>query len=48
LQSPLDPVFSFGGALAWLVAVISIAGAASFVPARRAARLSVQAALAYE
>jgi len=47
-QAPLTYVFSTTGAVIWLVVVIVLAGAASFLPAWRAARYSVREILAYE
>ena len=48
LQSPLTYVFSYQGAIGWLAAVLIIAVVASFLPARKASRLSVRETLAYE
>ena len=48
LKAPLDYIFSVGGALIWLVAVIVIAALACFVPAWKAARLTVRDVLSYE
>lgn len=45
---PLSYTFSALGALLWLFVVILLASSASLWPARRAARLSVREALAYE
>ena len=47
-QAPLNYVFSTTGAIIWLVVVIVLAGAASFLPAWRAAKYSVREILAYE
>ncbi|MCB9433048.1 MAG: FtsX-like permease family protein [Ardenticatenaceae bacterium] len=48
LQSPLTYVFSTGGGVGWLAAVLLIASLASYLPARNASRLSVRETLAYE
>lgn len=48
LRLPLDFSFSIGGALLWLVVVSVLSVAASFLPARKAARVTVRDALAYE
>lgn len=48
LKNPLSYQYAFNGALAWLVAVLTIAIFASIFPAWRAARLSVRQTLAYE
>jgi putative ABC transport system permease protein len=48
LHSSLDYTFSATGAILWLLAVLLIAGLASFVPAWRASRLTVRDVLAYE
>jgi putative ABC transport system permease protein len=48
LQAPLSTTFSAGGALLWLAAVALVSALASFVPARRAAGLTVREVLAYE
>lgn len=48
LESPLNYVFAFNGALGWLVAIIFIGFLASFLPAWNASRLSVRETLAYE
>ncbi|NDJ34364.1 MAG: FtsX-like permease family protein, partial [Chloroflexi bacterium] len=45
---PLTFTFSLMGALVWLVLVIVIAAVSSYLPARRAAQLSVRETLAYE
>jgi putative ABC transport system permease protein len=47
-QTPLSYTFSFAGALIWLALVLLIAGLASALPARGAARLTVRDVLAYE
>ncbi|MBN1581825.1 MAG: ABC transporter permease [Anaerolineae bacterium] len=43
-----DYVFSYPGVGLWLLVAVVVSAAASFWPARRAARLSVREALAYE
>lgn len=48
LKSPLTFTFSVSGAFMWLGLVAVLAGIASFLPARRASRLSVREVLAYE
>lgn len=48
LENPLSYQYAVNGALAWLVAVLTIAALASIFPAWRAARLSVRQTLAYE
>jgi putative ABC transport system permease protein len=48
VNAPLHDTFSPGGAVLWLVGVLVIAALASFVPARRASRLTVRDVLAYE
>lgn len=48
LKSPLAYTFSLFGALLWLAVVVIVAALASYMPARRAARLSVREVLAYE
>ena len=48
LESPLTYHFAINGALIWLVAVLLIAALASFLPARKAAHLTVRETLAYE
>ncbi|MDQ3810201.1 MAG: FtsX-like permease family protein, partial [Chloroflexota bacterium] len=45
---PLEYTFSIPGVALWLVAVIVLSAAASFLPAWHAARLTVRDALAYE
>ena len=47
-RTPLPYAFAPRGVLFWLVIVLVLAALASIVPARRAVRLSVRAALAYE
>ncbi len=48
LRAPLSYTFSLAGAFGWLAALTLLAVIASVLPARRAARLSVREALAYE
>jgi putative ABC transport system permease protein len=48
IQIPLTYTFSTAGALLWLVAVVVLALAASFLPAWTAARLTIREVLAYE
>lgn len=48
IHNPLSYTFSTSGALIWLVIAVILAGLASFLPARRASRLSVREVLAYE
>lgn len=48
LRVPLDYTFSLTGVLLWVVIVIVLAALASFLPAYRAARMSVHDVLAYE
>jgi putative ABC transport system permease protein len=48
IDAPLAYSFPVRGALVWLVLVIVISVAASFLPAWRAARVTVREALAYE
>lgn len=48
LGAPLAYSYSVGGALAWLGLALVLGVAASLLPARRAARLTVRAVLAYE
>ena len=47
-QFPLTYGFSFTGMLLWLVVVVVLAAAASFLPAWNASRLTVRDVLAYE
>ncbi|MBN1313719.1 MAG: FtsX-like permease family protein [Anaerolineae bacterium] len=47
-QSPMAAAFSPVGIVAWLVLIVIIATVASLLPARRAARISIREALAYE
>ena len=48
MQEPLQHTFSLGGAALWLAIVTAIAALASWVPARRAVRLTIREVLAYE
>ncbi|MGB0384603.1 MAG: FtsX-like permease family protein [Ardenticatenaceae bacterium] len=48
LSTTLDYQFSTNGMISWLVLVITLAAIASFLPAIRAARLTVREILAYE
>jgi putative ABC transport system permease protein len=48
LQAPLSFTFSAAGVLVWLGVVLALSALASFIPARRAARLTVREVLAYE
>ena len=48
LQTPLSYAFSTKGAAIWLAVVVIIAVLASLLPARKASRVSVREALAYE
>lgn len=48
VNNPLDYTFSISGAGLWLIVVIVLAALASFLPARRASRLTVREVLAYE
>ena len=47
-QAPLSYIFSLSGALLWLILVVLLAALASFLPARRASRVTVWEVLAYE
>jgi putative ABC transport system permease protein len=47
-RTPLPYAFAPLGVLVWLAIALVLAALASIVPARRAVRLSVRAALAYE
>jgi putative ABC transport system permease protein len=47
-ERPMTFTFSIGGLIAWLIIVTIISTIASLLPARRAARMSVREALAYE
>lgn len=48
LRLPLSYVFSTGGVFIWLALVLMVAGAASLLPAWKAAQITVRDALAYE
>ena len=48
VNTPLDYTFAFDGALVWLAFVLVLSALASYLPARRAARLTVREVLAYE
>lgn len=48
LQMPLDYTFSLTGVLLWLGLVTVLAAIASYIPARKAARITVREALAHE
>jgi putative ABC transport system permease protein len=48
LRSPLIQSFSWPGAFLWLLIMVVISIIASFIPARRATRLTVRDVLAYE
>ncbi len=48
MQEPLRHTFSLTGAVLWLGIVTVIAGLASWLPARRAVRLTVREVLAYD
>jgi putative ABC transport system permease protein len=48
LRSPLIQSFSWPGAFLWLLIMVVISIVASFIPARRATRLTVRDVLAYE
>jgi putative ABC transport system permease protein len=48
IQQPLSFAFSVGGLLVWLVVVIVLGALASFLPARKASRLTIREVLAYE
>jgi len=48
VQIPLDVAYSVPGALLWLAIVVILSAGASFWPAIRAARVSVQDSLSYE
>jgi putative ABC transport system permease protein len=47
-ERPLPFSFSLAGVIIWLLLVLVISAVASLLPARRAARISVREALAYE
>jgi putative ABC transport system permease protein len=44
----LDYIFSYAGVAFWLIVVVIVSALASLAPARRASRISVRQALAYE
>jgi putative ABC transport system permease protein len=44
----LDYIFSYAGVALWLIVVVIVSALASLAPARRASRISVREALAYE
>jgi putative ABC transport system permease protein len=48
MHAPFSFAFSIGGAILWLIIVIVLAAAASFLPAWNASRLSIREVLAYE
>lgn len=48
LRTPLIHIFPLSGLLIWLAVILVLASAASIIPARNAARLSVRETLAYE
>jgi putative ABC transport system permease protein len=48
LYEPLTYIFSFGGALIWLVIVLITAALSCYVPAQNASQTSVRELLAYE
>jgi putative ABC transport system permease protein len=48
LQASLSYTFALDGVAIWLVVVIALSAIASFLPARRASRLTVRDVLAYE
>ncbi len=48
VQVPLEYTFSVDGVLIWLAVVIVLSALASFLPARRASRVTVREVLAYE
>ena len=48
LSTNLNFTFSTGGALIWLAVVVILSGLSSFLPAWRAARITVREVLAYE
>lgn len=47
-RAPLSYSFSLVGALVWLGLSLIVAAAATYVPARQAARISIRAAISYE
>jgi putative ABC transport system permease protein len=48
MGTPITFRFSMAGVGLWLVVVVLLSVAASFIPARNAARLTVREVLAYE
>jgi putative ABC transport system permease protein len=48
IQAPLHYTFSLAGAALWLICVLALAAAASFLPAWNAAHLTVREVLTYE
>lgn len=48
MHAPFSFAFSISGAILWLIIVIVLAAAASFLPAWNASRLSIREVLAYE
>jgi putative ABC transport system permease protein len=48
LGTPLTYAYSTEGLFSWLALVVALSGVASFLPARRASRLTVREVLAYE
>jgi putative ABC transport system permease protein len=47
-NSPINVIFTFLGFVIWLLVVLVLSAAASFLPARNAARLTIREVLAYE
>jgi putative ABC transport system permease protein len=47
-QSPITVVFTYTGYAIWLALVLGLSAAASILPARNAARLTIREVLAYE
>ena len=45
LQSPLQYIYSFRGVIWWIIAILIIAGLASFFPARNASRITIRETL---
>jgi putative ABC transport system permease protein len=48
LNAPLNQAYSARGAILWLGVIACMSAAASYLPARRAARLTVREVLSYE
>ena len=48
IDGPLDPGFSLTGVILWLAIVLVISAIASFYPAWKASRLTVNEVLTYE